>query len=367
MSPVAFIRNAIIGALVLLAIAGVIDYEVDPFQQYRVPTFYTPRFYHPYQRHENPGIARHYDYDRAVVGSSFFENISGSEVDRAFGPGKTLNLCLSAMTAYDARKLIEVMLSSRKVKQVIYSVDFNAFSGPPNRTGLPEPLPTYLYDSAIWNDYPYLLSILTLRKSADILLGRHEAGSSIDADKPWYWASDEQFSAISVTQHLDPDNLNKRFAQPMRTMEGMWKSFEANVPPLVAAHPETEFIFVWPPYSLLVWLDFRQRNQLEVSLDFKRRFVQALAKYPNARIHDFQARGAWITNFDEYRDIYHFSPRISSAIVREVAANGERETPANVEGYIARTRDLALAADPRRVIAELRGRAEAEKKQGRLQ
>ena len=367
MAPTAFIRNALLGAFVLLAIAGSIDYAVDPFQQYRVPTFYTPRFYHAYQRHENPGIARHYTYDRAVVGSSFFENISGSEVDRAFGPGRTMNLCLSAMTAYDARKLLEVMLASRKVKQVIYSVDYNAFSGPPNRTGLPEPLPTYLYDSAIWNDYPYLLSVLTLRKAMDIVLGRHEPGYSTDVDKPWYWADGEEFSAKSVAKHLDPDNLNRRFAQPQRTMEGMMRSFEANVPPLVKAHPETEFIFVWPPYSLLVWLDFRQRGQLEVSLDFKRRFLAALEKYPNVRIHDFQARTEWITNFDEYRDIYHFSPRVSSSMIKEIAANADRATLDNVETTIAHIREITLAADPRRVIADLERRAEAERRQGRLQ
>ena len=367
MTPVAFIRNSLVGAAVLLAIAGVIDYEVDPFQQYRVPTWYTPRFYHAYQRHENPGLARHYAFDRAVVGSSFFENISASEVDAAFGPGKTMNLCLSAMTAYDARKLLEVMLASQRVKQVIYSVDYNAFSGAPNRTGLPEPLPAYLYDSAIWNDYPYLLSVLTLRKSANILLHRDETGQRTDADKPWYWANEEEFSVKSVVKHLDPDNLNQRFAQPPRTMEGMWKSFEANVPPLLEAHPETQFIFVWPPYSLLVWMDFRQRNQLEVSLDFKRRFVQALAKYPNARIHDFQARAEWIANFDEYRDIYHFSPKLSSQMIRDIAADRERETPANVEAYVARIREMALANDPRTVIAELQERADFERRRGRLQ
>jgi hypothetical protein len=271
------------------------------------------------------------------------------------------------MTGYDARKLLEVMLARRNVKQVIYSVDYNAFSGPPNRTGLPEPLPTYLYDSAMWNDYPYLLSILTLRKSSDILLDRHEPGYSTDADKPWYWAKDEEFSAKSVAQHLDPDNLNRRFAQPQRTMEGMMRSFEANVPPLVKAHPETEFIFVWPPYSLLVWLDFRQRDQLELSLDFKRRFLAALEKYPNVRIHDFQARADIVTNFDEYRDIYHFSPRVSSQMIKDIAANADRATRDNVEATIARIRAMALANDPHRVIADLERRAEAERKQGRLQ
>jgi hypothetical protein len=356
MHPTAFLRNSLLGAFVLLAIAGAIDYAVDPFQHYRVATFYAPRFYRAYQRHENPGIARHYAYDRAIVGSSFFENISGSEVDRAFGPGKTMNLSLGAITAYDARKLLEVMLASRKVKQVIYGLDYNAFSGPPNRTGLPEPLPTYLYDSVIWNDYPYLLSILTLRKSSDILRDLGEPGYRTDRDNPWYWADGVEFSVKAVTKDLDPDNLDRRYKQPQRTLEGMMRSFEANVPPLVKAHPETEFIFVWPPYSLLVWLDFRQRGQLEVSLDFKRRFLAALEKYPNVRIHDFQARPDLITNFDEYRDIYHFSPRISSQMVREIAANRDRATRDNVEATIARIRKLALGADPQRVIGDLQRR-----------
>jgi len=54
MAPIVFIRNSLVGAFVLLAIAGAIDYAVDPFQQYRVPTSYAPRFYRAYQRHENP-------------------------------------------------------------------------------------------------------------------------------------------------------------------------------------------------------------------------------------------------------------------------------------------------------------------------
>ena len=49
--PARFIRNCLLGALFLLAIAGGINYAVDPFQQYRIPSFYEPRFYRAYQRH----------------------------------------------------------------------------------------------------------------------------------------------------------------------------------------------------------------------------------------------------------------------------------------------------------------------------
>ena len=356
MSPARFIGHSLLGACVLLAIAGAINFAVDPFQQYRIPTFYEPRFYQALQRHENPGIARHYPFDRAIVGSSFFENISGSETDAAFGSGKSFNLSLSAITAYDARKLIEVALATGKVKQVIYNLDFNAFSGPPNRTGFSEPLPLYLYDTALWNDYPYLLSSATLHKSVDILLGRHAIGYRTDRDNPWYWADTGTFGAKGVVEDLDPADLNKRFKQPPRSLEGMMKSFEENVVPLVKTHPQTEFIFVWPPYSILVWADFRQRGQLDPSLKFKRRFFLALEKFPNARVHEFQTRGDWITKLDEYRDMYHFSPRISSGMMKAIAAGEERVTRDNLDERIERLRAIALAVDPARVIAEARAR-----------
>jgi hypothetical protein len=350
--PTRFIRNSILGALVLLAIAGAINYAVDPFQQYRAATRYPPRFYYSFQRWENPGIARNYDFDRAIVSSSFMENISGSEVDRAFGSGKTFNLSFSALTAFEAKKLLDSVLALGKVKEVIYNVDFNAFAGDPHRLGTPDPLPLYLYDRWRWNDYPYVLSVATLRKSLNILGGRHELGYREDRDNPWYWGDTAEFSVKSVVEHLDFKDMNKRFRQLPRTMDGMVKSFEENVVPLVRDHPDTRFVFVWPPYSILVWADFRQRDQLDVSLDFKRRFVQALAKYPNVRIHDFQERTEWITNLSEYRDMYHFSPRISSAMVKEIGAGAERLTPENVDERNRKLRDMALAAEPERIIAE---------------
>jgi hypothetical protein len=132
----------------------------------------------------------------------------------------------------------------------------------------------------------------------------------------------------------------------------MMKSFDANLLPLVRDHPDVRFIFVWPPYSILVWADFTQRRQVDVSLDFKRRFVEALANYPNVRMHDFQERTDWITGLDEYADIYHFSPRISSSIITEIAADHERLTLENVDERNRRLREIALAADPGKIIAD---------------
>jgi hypothetical protein len=351
-----FLRNTLLAAAALLLLAGFVNFEVDPFQQYRVPTSHEPRFYRAFQRYENPGVARNYAYDRAIIGSSLFENISGSEVDRAFGNGKTMNLCQSAMTAYDGRKVLEVALVSRPLKQVIYNMDYNAFSGDPDRVGFGK-LPLYLYDATHWNDYPYLLSTGTLERSFQIASNRPGGLYRTDADKPWYWADDAEFSVKHFVDELDLTNINGRYQQPQRTMAGMWASVEANVEPLVREHPQTEFIFVWPPYSIFVWIDFARRDQLDVSLDFKRRFAVAMSKYPNVRIHDFQARTDWIFDLAEYRDIYHYSAKISTQLVKDVAAGKDRVTPDNVDARNAELRSIVLSADAGKIVAAARAKS----------
>lgn len=349
-----FVLQTLLLVAIALAAVGTFNYRIDPFQQYRVPKAHAPRFYQAFQRHENPGIARHYEYDRVVIGSSMTENVSGSEVDRAFSGGRTVNLALSAMTAYDARKLLEVVLARGKAKQVLYTLDFNAFSGAIDRTGFPEALPTYLYDRHRWNDLPYLLSIATARRSLDIVRDAKEGRFSIDRDRPWAWDAGTEFSASRTVANLDPTNLNARYRQPPRTPEGMSASFEANLAALVDAHPEVEFIFIWPPYSILVWADFAQRGQLDVTLDFKRRFFARLGGKPNVRIHDFQARTDIIEDLGHYTDIYHYNPGTSSFLVQETANGVERVTRENFEAGIERLRELARKADPNAIIARYR-------------
>lgn len=352
-----FVLHTLLLAFLALAAVGTFNYRVDPFQQYRIPKTYAPRFYQAFQRHENPGIARHYDYDRVVIGSSMTENVSGSEVDKAFGSGRTVNLALSAMTAHDARRLLEVVLGRGKAKQVLYTLDFNAFSGAVDRTGFPEALPTYLYDRHRWNDLPYLLSMATARRSLDIVRDAKEGRFSTDSDRPWAWDAGAEFSAARTVANLDPANLNARFRQPPRTLEGMLASFEANLATLVDAHPEVEFVFIWPPYSVLVWADFAQRGQLEVTLDFKRRFFARLGGKPNVRIHDFQAREAVINDLGLYTDIYHYGPPVSSDLIRGVAANEERVTAANLEAGQERLRAIATSVDPHALVAAARSKS----------
>ncbi|QJR16179.1 hypothetical protein [Usitatibacter palustris] len=347
----AFVRNVLIATLAGLAACAAFNYAIDPYQQYRIPTSYAPRFYAAFQRYENPGLARHYDFDRIVLGSSMAENIPGSLVDEAFKGGKTINLSLSAMTAYDARRVLEVALARGTVKQVIYAPDFNSFSKGVDHSGFPQAHPGFLYDNAVWNDYPYLLSIATLRKSAEIAMDLRINRFSTDRDKPWYWANAYAFGPRFAVAGIDPKQVGKNFRDFPRTLPGMQASFRANIEPLLRDNPKTEFVFVYLPFSILVWADFVQRGELETALAFKRWSFHELQKYPNARVHDFQARTEF-QGLQHYKDIYHHSPAISSRVIWEMARGQERVTAENLEAGLAQLRATALAADPVRLVDE---------------
>jgi hypothetical protein len=341
----------VIAVTLAFAIAfGVFDFIVDPFDQYRLPSWYTPRYFRFYQRHQLPGLAKHAVYDRVVTGSSLMENVVSSDVDRLLG-GRTINLACGALSAYESRLLLETAFDARRIDDVILNLDFNAFSGSTTQRFLTEPMPAYLYDDNPLNDVPYLLGATTLARSLEIVFGLKSAAARSDSDRPWYWADQYEFSARAATRGLDPANLNRDFKQAPRTLEGMQASFEANVLPLVKAHPETRFDFLFAPYSILVWADFRQRGQLEVSLGFRRYVANALAPYPNARVFDFQDDEAVITDLSLYKDIYHYKPEISNAMIRAISRDESRLTPRNADARNATIQELAEATDAAGIIS----------------
>jgi hypothetical protein len=328
---------------VLAGAVAVFNYIVDPFQQYRKRTWYEARYYQPLQRYVNPGMARHYDYDTVITGSSMMENYRNPEVGAILN-AKAINLAMGAMTAYELRQLLTTILASAKARHIILDLNFNAFAGSPTMQVVTEPLPLYLYDSNPWNDVHYLLQAQTLGKSTEIALGLKRGRYSTNADQPWYWADEYQFSKSATLRGLDLANINRDYKQSPRTLEAMRASFDANLLPLLRAHPDVRFSLVYPPYSALVWEDFRQRNQVEVSLAFKRAVFDTVRDLPNVGLYDFQARLDWVANLDNYKDIYHFSPRISLEMIEAIAKGSDRVTPDTWPQSEAILRVLGLAS-----------------------
>ena len=323
--PGAFILSTLaLTALMLIAVA-IFNWKIDPFQQYRLAPPEEARFPRALQRYINPGLAKNADYDFVITGSSLMENYNLPEVDGMCGV-KSINLATSAMAAYEQRKILEVALRHRAPKRVVMTLDFNSFAPPPNESlpDIPDPLPTYLYDDNIFNDFRYLINGGVAMRSMSIMGGVHVGNYSTDFNRAWSWEHEVQFGRERALKNIDTANINQRFKQGPRTASRMRDSFEINVARVIEQYPNTEFNIVFPPYSIVVWADFVQRGQLEVSLDFKRHVFERLGRLANARIFDMQWDADIIQNLDHYTDIYHYSPAIGEQLLDAACHNNPR-------------------------------------------
>ena len=88
----------LIGALVLIVALVVL---VDPFEVYHKATAFIPPIESGTQSYSNAGIAKTYDYDSIIIGSSMTENFRPSQLDAALG-GRFVKLCVKGGTPDDA-------------------------------------------------------------------------------------------------------------------------------------------------------------------------------------------------------------------------------------------------------------------------
>ena len=336
-------------AAALLAAVAAVNAWVDPFQQYRLAQAYPPRFYTSFHRYIAPGLAKHAQYDTLLSGSSIVENTRNSAIGRACG-GTGLNVAMPALTASEQALIVATALAARPLARVILILDFNAFSGAPDqRNPLAGPLPAYFYDRNPANDFPYVLSWGVLVRSWRIVRGDASERFRTDSDAPWWWADEKRFSRDEVVRRLDPRDLNAQFQQPPRDLAGMQASFARNLLPLLRAHPATQFDLVWPPYSIVVWADFVQRRQLDVSLDFKRWVFATTSDLPNVRVIDLQGVAEITHDLDRYTDLYHFAPSVNEWLVAEACGDRYRVGAENVDALERELRRQALAFDPARL------------------
>jgi len=248
---------------------------------------------------------------------------------------------MAAISAAEIRLMLGTVFRTHDPTRVILVLDFNAFAGrPDDRQDVAGPLPLYLYDTTVWNDLPYLLSATVLRKSISVLRHRQDESFNTDANAPWYWwSSAVQYGDAAVMRGLDLNNLNAQFKQPPRTFGGMRESFDHNIAPALRAHPETRFELVWPPYSQLVWIDFSQRHQLDLTLEFKRYVVAATENLANVRIVDLESHREITEDLGLYKDLYHFAPRVNQWAIQRICSGFDRVDSTNVDRYEQQLRE----------------------------
>ncbi len=307
--------GALIGVLLTLgAFAGFV-FAIDPFQHYRMATTYTPIADRKIQTYINPGIARYYPFDTLCLGSSMTENtrttavrdaLGGDPIQLAYRGGSLINFSVAMRAAFETHQL----------KRVVICLDDYTLTDGVHFS--PTALPFYLYDKNPFNDVYYLFNTDVLLRIRDLYAynGYSFSGKNhLDLDMLYNWSDkmiygkDYVFGSFSFWDMPDVAQYPAHDDQPR-----LRANLDTHLLPFIQAHPETEFIFYYPPYSILHMYHARLFGQLERRLYNRAYFAEALLAHPNVRLFDFQANRDWIENYDLFTDFTHYSGEVNDAL-----------------------------------------------------
>lgn len=296
-----------------------VNYAVDPFQQYRKATLYKP--FYKKGRYINPGIAKTHSYNTVIIGTSMVQNFKPSYIDKVMGV-RSVKLPLAGSSAYEQSLSLKTALNTGKVRRVLFGLDVFAFKGDSKRlSGGKGSIPFYLYDDKLYNDYKYLLNIDTVAFYRYIiranLLGKDER--YLDYDNYGYWGHKDKFSKENTIKDWESASFNRRFSMADFEFENLKKSFDENLLTYIKENSHVRFDLFFPPYSILVWIDSHEKGILEDLLKFKQYVVDVSSHEENVRVFDFQSEGSIVLDLNKYKDVSHYSPEINNYIVDSIA------------------------------------------------
>ncbi|MBD5511123.1 MAG: hypothetical protein HDR08_07715 [Lachnospiraceae bacterium] len=316
----------------LLILIGGFDLAVDPLYHYHAPMGGTA----PYlfnQVYQMPGVASHFQYDSAIVGTSMTENFRVSWFEEM--GLHAVKLSYSGARSLDIRTVLDkVYESGNEVKYILMDVNDYQLTVDASQRYVEQP--AYLYRNVWWDDTEYLWNNDVFWMSVGRVLEKL-TNSQPKLDDAYTWEEPELFSAEIVKEGC------REYVESLRekTQEGYdWQEEYANcednlnnIIPVIEAHPETEFVIFYPPYSILYWEEQVLSGRAEGILEIYKYSMSRLLKYENVRIFAFQDEEEIITNLDNYRDVCHHTPQVNRYIFDSVMSGNKEITAENIDAY----------------------------------
>lgn len=313
----------LIGALISIVAAVVI---IDPFQIYHRATAFTPPITNGTQNYFNAGIAKSYDYDSVIIGSSMTENFTPSQLDELLG-GHFIKLPINGGSSFNHKQMMDLAFGTHEIRTIFYGLDIEALT---HFYKTPKcEMPEYLYDDNLFNDTQYWFNKSVLASYIPKCLRTLGRPDESQRDTMYNWGDLYEYGRDATLRGVEI--TDKEVSQaPLQEDPVLGQQYLLNIRhnflPYIEGHPDTEFIFFFPPYSLVRWYELYQQGLFYEFLVQKEAIVKSLLPYENVRIYDYQARLDWITDLDNYIDPGHYGPWINDEIVRLVAADQGRIT-----------------------------------------
>ncbi len=332
-----FVAGIPLGMLMTLLVIGGLNYLVDPLQYYRKAEFYKPLF-SGQQRFRNPGIARHYSYDAVVLGTSTADYLLPRTIRDTHG-WTAVSLRLNGATAYEQRRMFDVVARHSDAPYIIWGLDYDAYLGSPERKHDSSLFPEYLYGHTLRGALAYLVNVRVLYWSLENLLRtpRFNSLEEMQNDYKSYRFSREVFRAHLAGMEAAPQTCDV----PTPAVSPGNANLDALIA-LIRGHPGRTFYLFLPPYSALYYARLCERGVFQDFSAFRGAVMSELVTLDNVRLYDFQPIPSITHDLDNYKDDLHYSPLVARYVLQSMKNGHHRvrvgDGPARVELLSAQTK-----------------------------
>ena len=331
-------RRFLAALLALLALCGGIVYAVDPCLYYRMPAAWQPVFFN--ERYQAAGMAKNVPADTVLLGTSMAANYRASWIEEFY---QTSGLRITVPDGYFSEfdQVMDLLFREEGPGRVLFALDLNALIR--GEEELTDAMPDYLYNRNPLDDVKYLLNKDSLYYSLFVLwTNRRGGGQTLDEgftwDKTTRWGRYETLRTYQrppVSEETVPEDAYLDAVEGnLAVMEGWFQ-----------AHPETKFEVFLSPYSILAWDRAVRRGDLDARLKAVERTCEALAEYPNARLHAPLFAGGMVTELNNYCDYVHHSGEAGKWVLGNVCGEKFLLQPENVKETLAQWRAFVVHYD----------------------
>lgn len=340
-----YIKITLIGIFLTLGVFAGINIYVDPLFHYHAPM--KGLEYPLYdERYMNYGIAKHFDYDSIITGTSMTQNFKTSQWDNNFGT-KSIKTPFAGASYKEVNDLLECAFEhNESIAMVMRSLDPTMLIMEKDEMDY-EDYPDYLYDNNIFNDVNYVLNKdIFFQFTEYVHTFMSLGGNSTDFDTYKNWAGlyqyDENLMKESFVRREKKEEIRVLSDDDIRKIQ---ENLEANVVKLVRENPQTQFYLFFPPYSIYFWDDLSQEGDMSRWLDAHQLAIEILLECDNIKLFSFFDTTEVVCNLNYYKDSLHYNQEISDMIIDAMALGSNRLTKENYMEYMNFLREFYVKFD----------------------
>lgn len=253
--------------IIFILIIALFNYFIDPFQHYRKATIYTPN-YSGNQRYLNSGLVKNYQFDSIIIGTSMTENFTLDKTKIILN--NPIKLSIAGGKAYEFEKILDIAFSTHNIETVLFGLDVYSFLYTKvDLCGFPD----YLYDDNFFNDYKYLLNLDTLKRSFKVLFSKenNEKKREYNYNHMFEWQNTNQknFTLENVIDNWNNRDKQFKHQKHLWSLAELKNNFDKNLYQIIIENKHTSFILFFPPYSILTYKDWQEKDSLDIILQFK--------------------------------------------------------------------------------------------------